>query len=140
MTREWDSSRVCELLHEKHRDWDKLFECYVGDASRHADLFDFLRRAFNDEAGLEPHHQEQVRANDRCVGGHEVASERVLTLRSESIAGGVGGVAARRPAGAAERSGTCAARFAPPAEDGRRMRPPPGTARQSPVRFPTGLQ
>ena len=42
------SFRVCEFIYEKRQNWRKVFECYASDSSRHAEIFDYLRRVFTD--------------------------------------------------------------------------------------------
>ena len=40
--------RVCELLYEERQDWCSVLECYVGDSSRHRQVFPLLRAFYGD--------------------------------------------------------------------------------------------
>ena len=43
------SYRVCEYIYEQRRDWEKVFECYADDPSRHVDLLHLVRKILSFE-------------------------------------------------------------------------------------------
>lgn len=53
------SYRVCEYIYERRQDWEKVFECYIDDTSRHGDIFTFLRGLFADSSAT-THVQRQM--------------------------------------------------------------------------------
>lgn len=44
------SYRVCEHIYEQRQDWEKVFECYINDTSRHGDILYFLRNVFSESS------------------------------------------------------------------------------------------
>lgn len=42
--------RVCEHIYEQRQDWEKVFECYINDTSRHGDILYFLRNVFSESS------------------------------------------------------------------------------------------
>lgn len=57
---------MCEHIYEQRQDWEKVFECYVDDSSRHGDIFLFLRRIFNQPSAAS-HYRQIERAILRHV-------------------------------------------------------------------------
>lgn len=40
---------MCEYIYEQRCDWEKVFECYVDDPSRHGDLLHLVRKILSFE-------------------------------------------------------------------------------------------
>ncbi len=56
---------MCEYIYELRQDWEKVFECYVDDTSRHGDILQFLRNVF-----VDPLAASSVRQMERAVLRH----------------------------------------------------------------------
>jgi hypothetical protein len=71
------SYRVCEYIYEQRQDWEKVFECYIDDTSRHGDILSFLRNVFTESVA------SNIRLMERSVLKH---IQLLVQLNATSLA------------------------------------------------------